>query len=73
MKKLLIVLLVLLATGCTTRTQFGQCVGVLDDKDPTLLYDLDIGNVFIGFIFSETLIVPAVVVLKQLECPVAKK
>lgn len=70
MKKMAIVLAVLLVlTGCTRSNPRGQCVGVLDQKKPGVEYDISYWNMIIATIFVETLIVPAVVILKALECP----
>lgn len=56
--------------GCTTETEYGKCVGILDDKDPSLKYEADVGNIAIGAVLFETVVVPAVVLLKDLQCPV---
>ena len=71
MKKFLIACLLL--SGCTQSTLHGPCVGVVDAKDPNLTYTLSYWNVAMGFIFSGTIIVPAIVVLKDLECPTGAK
>lgn len=74
MKKiLLIALAAVFLAGCTTRTQYGECVGVGDDKNPTLHYKADVWNVFLGIVFVETVIVPLVVVLDETYCPVGVK
>lgn len=68
MKKLL--LLSLLLAGCTTQTPYGKCIGALDKEDPKLTYAISGWNAFLGVIFSETIIVPAVVILYEIKCPV---
>ena len=74
MKKILMIAcMVALLAGCTTRTQYGECVGIGDDKNPTLHYKADVWNVFLGIVFVETVIVPLVVVFDELECPVGVK
>ncbi len=67
--KVLAVAAMVLLAGCTSSTRYGDCVGVLEDKDPTLAYSADVGNIVLGILFFETVVVPAVVVLAQLECP----
>lgn len=67
-------LLSLIALGaCSSKNELGDCVGVLNNKNPNLNYNLSVWNIIMAGVFSETLIVPAVVVLNQLECPVSKK
>lgn len=70
MKTLLLGSLALLMTGCVTSNSRGVCIGLFDDKKPGVDYELSIRNVALGFIFSETIIVPVVVAAKDFECPV---
>ncbi len=74
MKKIFAAALLGLAmlSGCTTRTDAGPCVGVVDQKKPGVEYELSYWNLFVGIVFVETLVVPTVVVLKELECPISK-
>lgn len=74
MKKIAILLAALtMLAGCTSRTEHGECIGLFDDKDPALRYDLSGWNVAMAVIFSETIVVPIVVVLDETHCPVGKK
>lgn len=74
MKKLLLIALACVAlAGCTTRTEYGQCVGLGDDKNPTLHYKVSVWNAFLGIVFVETVIVPIIVLVDELECPVSVK
>lgn len=74
MKKILSMLLIAVAlTGCTKRTEFGRCIGIGGEEKPHLEYEVSYWNIFMGFIFSETIVVPIVVAADQLYCPVAKK
>jgi hypothetical protein len=74
MKKiLLIALAAVLLAGCTSRTEYGQCVGLSDDKDPALHYKVSIWNAFLSVVFVETIIVPIIVVVDEIECPVGKR
>ena len=73
MKKFIVIALILLfLSGCTTRTSFGECIGITDTPKPNLVYRLSYWNVFLAFIFSETIVVPAVVIFADLRCPVEK-
>ena len=59
MKKLLIgftIIATMFLTGCTEETSFGKCVGIADDKNPTLVYKLDIWNTFLGILFLKQLL-----------------
>lgn len=74
MKKLLLTLVLLMClTGCASSTQYGECVGINDEKQPNLIYKYSVRNIVISAIFIETLFVPLVTVLTQLECPVGEK
>jgi hypothetical protein len=68
-----IFLLLILFTGCENETEFGECRGVLEEKDPNLYYDLSYRNIVLSVIFSETFFVPIIVVLDGYECPVARR
>lgn len=61
------------ATGCTERTQYGECWGFAEDQDPNLTYSIDVGNVVIGAVFAETFIVPAWTVMDMVKCPTGRK
>lgn len=74
MKKIIaICALTALFSGCTSSTQYGECVGVLQDKKPDLEYKLSIWNTLLAVVFSETVVVPIVVVANEHSCPVGKK
>jgi hypothetical protein len=75
MNKLLAVLSIgLVLTGCTSETKYGPCVGLgSDDKDSKLKYEVDTKNVVLAFVFSETIFVPVIVVVKETYCPVSVK
>jgi hypothetical protein len=71
MKKLAILAMMLVVlSGCTRSTDFGKCIGITDDKKPGLEYSVSYWNVFLGFIFSWTAVVPVVVAVDSLRCPV---
>jgi hypothetical protein len=69
----IIILAALFLAGCTTRTEHGPCVGLGDEKDPKLVYKVDVWNAFLGIIFVETIIVPLIVIVDEVYCPVANK
>lgn len=72
MKKLMIVaLLAVMLSACTERTEFGECIGVNGPEVPELVYAYDAWNIAMGVIFSETIIVPIIVVLDGYKCPIA--
>jgi hypothetical protein len=74
MKKILaIATLMAMLTGCTSSTQYGSCIGVADDKEPHLQYKLSVWNTFLAIIFSETIVVPIVVLANETYCPVGVK
>jgi len=73
MKKLLVILALALLAGCTSRTEFGQCVGIAEDKDPSLIYKLSIWNMVLGLVFAELIVPPVIVVAEKLYCPTGKK
>ena len=68
---LLSLLLTLTMAGCTSSQYGNKCVGLAneDQKKPGVQYDLSWWNMFMLIIFSETLIVPIVVVGFELQCP----
>lgn len=80
MKRLLrlaaaVLLVAALATACTSRTKYGECLGLQEDelKDPKLNYRVSVLNVVLAVIFVETLVVPLVVALSETTCPVGPK
>jgi hypothetical protein len=74
MKKLTILFVVLvLLSGCTKRTEYGDCIGAFDDKNPTLLYRLSAWNLFVAIFFSSLIVPPIIVVADETICPVGYK
>lgn len=70
---LMLVALLFAATACTKETDVGRCIGVFDEEDPTYRYDVSVKNAIIGTVLSGTVIVPAIVLMKQTFCPVGKR
>lgn len=74
LKKIIPLLLAtFLFTACTSSTKHGECIGALSTPDPTLRYEYDLGNIILAVIFSETIVVPLIVVFDDLKCPVGEK
>ena len=74
MKKIFLIGLILLAiTGCTSRTSFGECIGLGDEKDPTLIYKVSGLNVAMAIIGFELIFPPVLVVVDQFYCPTGKR
>lgn len=70
MKKLIAAIVLLSMMGCTTRTEFGECIGLGETPNPTLHYKLSAWNVALGIVFIETIFVPIVVAVDDTYCPV---
>lgn len=73
MKLTAVLLIAALLAGCTSKTEFGDCIGIADDKKPDLQYKVSAWNVFLAIIFVETIFVPIMVLSDNTSCPVAKK
>lgn len=74
MRALLPIIAAILLTGCRTEAEINgkmyPCVGASGGRNPTLMYKISTRNVVVGVIFIETIVVPVVVYLEYLECPV---
>jgi hypothetical protein len=71
MKRVIALLaLAALMSGCTSKNEFGECIGTFDDKKPGLEYKLSVWNTFLAVVFVETIVVPIVVVADEVRCPV---
>lgn len=71
MKKILAILMVAaMLAGCTSKNEYGKCIGAFDNKKPGVEYKLSIWNTVMAVIFVETVVVPVVVVADQTLCPV---
>lgn len=58
-----------LLSGCTSKNEYGECIGAFDDKKPGVEYKLSVWNTVLAVIFVETVVVPVVVVANQARCP----
>jgi hypothetical protein len=63
----------LLLAGCTSRTEFGNCIGLMEPQKPGLEYKLSIINLVVAVALVETIIVPIVVAATEVSCPVGTK
>ncbi len=73
MKKIIVSLLsIALLSGCTSKTDFGKCVGLGEKQDPKLEYKVSGWNLFVGIVFIELILPPILVATDELYCPVAK-
>jgi hypothetical protein len=82
MKRILMALVLLATVACessrtipTKQQPQGEeikCVGLMRTpaRRPEIEYDYSLQNIVVGVVFIQSLWVPAVVVLKELECPV---
>lgn len=59
--------------GCTTRTEYGACVGAFDEKDPALVYKVSGWNLAMAIFGFELIAPPILVVVDSTFCPVARK
>lgn len=73
MKSLLVVLMVVLLAGCTSRTEFGECIGLSDERVPGLVYKVSAWNLFVAIIGFEMIAPPIFVAVDETFCPIGKK
>jgi hypothetical protein len=73
MKRLLAVLLLSALVGCTSSTEYGECVGAFDAKDPALVYKVSAWNVFLAVIGFQFVAPPIFVIVDETFCPVGRK
>ena len=67
-------LLLILSYSCTKKTEFGRCVGVSKDgADSSLNYEANTKNLVLGVLFSETIVVPILVLTDYFYCPISEK
>lgn len=73
MKKLAIVLMILSTSACTSKTQYGVCIGLNGDEQPNLKYQYSVWNIGMAMLFSSLILPPIFVALDEYKCPVGKK
>ena len=72
-KVLLVILTIALLSGCTSRTEFGDCVGLADDKKPELIYKVSAWNIVVSILFAGLIAPPVYVLVDETFCPVGRK
>lgn len=70
---LTVILATVLLGACESSNKFGKCVGLNGGEDSTLVYHGSTRNIVLAVVFSEMVIPPVVVALKEYKCPVARK
>jgi len=65
--------LLLTTTNCTRRNSYGECIGLQTQENPKLNYEVSWWNAFVGIFFSETIVVPVIVIFDDIKCPYADK
>lgn len=67
-------LMVTVLSGCTSATEFGQCVGMFEDKKQDLTYNISGWNAFVAVLGTSLLFIPTILVIKdQTFCPTGRK
>lgn len=69
---LLLAVMMLVMTGCRGETDYGECVGLIEDKSPNLEYEVSTRNLIVAIIFSETALVPLIYAVGYIWCPVGR-
>lgn len=70
MKYIFSIILILSTIGCTSRTEFGSCVGIGEQQKSNLKYKISGLNLFLSVIFFSTMFVPVIVAVNETFCPV---
>jgi hypothetical protein len=60
-------------TGCSSSTEYGECIGVADEKAPNLNYKVSTWNAVVSIIFVETVFAPVIWLVDDFYCPVSRK
>jgi len=72
MKLLTAVLLTLSLASCKGSTEFGECVGLGEQRED-LIYELSARNVFWSILGLETIIAPVLWATDYAHCPIARR
>lgn len=67
------VALIILISGCTSSTEYGECIGLADEKNPDLIYKVSAWNVFVAVVTFELIAPPIFVVVDETFCPIGRK
>ena len=71
--KYLCIVALLLSTACTSKTEFGDCIGINGGENPALEYKYSKWNIAMAFVISSMILPPIFVVVDEVKCPVGKK
>ena len=74
MKRIAVIIITgFILCGCTTSTEYGPCIGIADDKNPSLTYKVSAWNLVVGTFFMGFIAPPVYVLVDQFYCPVGRK
>jgi len=73
MKYLMILITMLTLISCTSKTEFGNCIGAFDDKDPTKIYKASAWNISMAILLTGLVLPPVYVIVDETFCPVGNK
>lgn len=73
MKKIFAALALASLCACATETEYGDCIGVLEIRNPALRYEVSVRNIVVGAVFFEMVFPPVYVILSALQCPQGAK
>lgn len=62
-----------LLAGCTFSNDYGECIGLDDQEQPHLKYEISTWNIVMGVLFVEMLVPPVVVALEATKCPTGRR
>jgi len=65
--------LAIILTGCTSQTQFGDCIGLADAKKPDLVYKVSATNLIVAILTFELIAPPVIVAVNETFCPIGRK
>lgn len=71
--KYLIIVGLLILSSCTSKNQYGDCIGLNQKENPKLKYQYSAGNIAVAVVFAEMVAPPIIVLLNELKCPVGEK
>lgn len=73
MKRTIVALSALLmVSGCISKTEYGECIGVADQPDLSLTYKASVRNIVLGVVFIETIFAPIIVLVSEFKCPIGR-
>lgn len=72
-RNIALLLVLLLATSCTSKTEYGRCIGINEIERPELIYKPSVKNIMLGAFFFQMILPPIFVLGDQFYCPVGRK